>query len=475
MENRDCPLCVDLDGTLVRTDTLVETALLLVKKNPFNILFLFLWLLQGKAQLKHKIAEKVQLNASLLPYNEEVLNLIQEEKKKGREIWLCTAANKKIANAVADHVGLFDKVLSSDDSVNLSSGKKAQKLATEIGEKKFDYIGNSNDDLKVWDKARNALIVDLPGKLVKKVSAPVVVKIDSPKATPKVWLKQLRIHQWAKNMLIFVPFIAAHQFTDFISLNKSILAFFAFSLCASSVYILNDLLDLEADRKHVKKKFRPLASGKISLISGAIMTVVLLLASALLCLFLPVEFTATLAIYYILTLLYSFWLKRKMVFDVATLSLLYSIRILAGGAATNIILSNWLISFSMFIFFSLAIIKRVVELRCAEEDNVKLAGRGYTPMDLPILVAAGVSSGYISILVFTLYIESVRLIADKDNYEFLYFISPLLFIWLTRIWLLTWRDEMHDDPVAFALKDNASRMIGALILVIFVISSGILQ
>lgn len=327
----------------------------------------------------------------------------------------------------------------------------------------------------MWDKARNALIVDLPGKLVKKVSAPVVVKIDSPKATPKVWLKQLRIHQWAKNMLIFVPFIAAHQFTDFISLNKSILAFFAFSLCASSVYILNDLLDLEADRKHVKKKFRPLASGKISLISGAIMTVVLLLASALLCLFLPVEFTATLAIYYILTLLYSFWLKRKMVFDVATLSLLYSIRILAGGAATNIILSNWLISFSMFIFFSLAIIKRVVELRCAEEDNVKLAGRGYTPMDLPILVAAGVSSGYISILVFTLYIESVRLIADKDNYEFLYFISPLLFIWLTRIWLLTWRDEMHDDPVAFALKDNASRMIGALILVIFVISSGILQ
>lgn len=415
------------------------------------------------------------MNVALLPYNEDVIAYVTAEKKNGREIWLCTAANEIIAKPIAEHIGIFDKVLASNSVTNLSASRKAKKLVEEIGSRKFDYMGNSKDDIKVWEHSRNAIIVDLPKKLEKLVSCPVIDKINSPAQSLKVWLKQLRVHQWAKNMLIFVPFIAAHQFSNIESFKASIFAFIAFCLCASSVYILNDLLDLEADRKHVKKKFRPLASGMIELTSGAVVTLVLLMITLLLCLFLPPKFVITLVIYYTLTLLYSFWIKRMMVFDVVTLSLLYSIRILAGGAATNIALSNWLISFSMFIFFSLAIIKRVVELRNVDDKRNKLAGRGYSPSDLPILVASGISAGYISILVFTLYIESVRQIANLENYELLYFISPLLFIWLTRIWLLTWRDEMHDDPVAFALKDNPSRIIGLLILIIFIAATGIMS
>ncbi|MBY4889241.1 UbiA family prenyltransferase [Pantoea sp. DY-15] len=475
MKNVDSPLCIDLDGTLVRTDTLVETAVLLVKKNPFYVFSILLWLLKGKTVLKYEIASRVKLNASTLPYNEKVIDYAITEKSKGRELWLVTAANELIANPIAQHIGIFDKVLASDVTINLSASKKAKKLVKEIGEKNFDYMGNSKDDLKVWEHARNAIIVDLPEKYECEVSSPIAEKIQSPKPSIKIWLKQLRVHQWAKNALIFVPFIAAHQFSNINGLLLCILAFITFSLCASSVYILNDLLDLEADRKHSKKRFRPLASGNISLIKGTLATTLLLAGTLLLCLILPIEFISILVIYYVLTLLYSFWLKKLMVFDVATLSLLYSIRILAGGAASGIILSNWLISFSMFLFFSLAIIKRVVELRSAVDLNKKIAGRGYTPSDLPILVSAGISAGYISILVFTLYIESVRQTSALANYEILYFISPLLFIWLTRIWLLTWRDEMHDDPVAFALKDLPSKIIGLIIIVIFIFSAGTLN
>ncbi|WP_132466775.1 UbiA family prenyltransferase [Pantoea dispersa] len=472
MEQKSTPLCIDLDGTLVHTDTLVETALLLVKKNPCYLFYFIFWLIKGKSVLKHEISSRVCLNASILPYNQDVIDFIKDEKLKGREVWLCTAANEKVANSIAQHLGLFDKVLASDKTTNLSSSKKAKKLVEEIGQGKFDYAGNSKDDIKVWEKSNNAIIVNLPESLEKKVEVNIIKKLTTEKSSLSTWVKQLRVHQWAKNLLIFVPFIAAHQFYDAELLVKSIFAFITFSLCASSVYLLNDLLDLEADRKHKKKRFRPLASGKISLLSGVLATSILLLISGICSLLLPIKFIIILVIYYSLTLMYSFWIKKVMVFDVATLALLYSIRILAGGAATGIVLSNWLISFAMFLFFSLAIIKRVVELKSATNPEIKIEGRGYSPSDLPILLASGVSSGYISILVFTLYIDSVRLLTPYENYEILYFISPLLFVWLTRIWLLTWRNEMHDDPVSFALKDNLSRLMGVAILTLFFLSSG---
>lgn len=463
------PLCVDLDGTLVRTDTLVESFFLLVKKNPFYVFMCILWLFRGKAVLKNKIANRVTIKAELLPYNKELLALLYEEHAKGRELWLCTAANEKFAQAVADYLSIFSEVIASNETKNVSSSVKADAILERTTS--FDYAGNSFDDIKVWEKADGAIVVDLPSKLLNQISVPILYKISNNKSLLKLWLKEIRIHQWAKNLLIFVPLLAAHEMSKSTLLLDSVLAFLAFGFCASSVYLLNDLVDLEADRGHNTKKNRPLASGSIPLIHGIVAAVILLLLSVSITLFLPVQFALVIASYYIITLAYSFVLKSKVVIDVAILAILYSIRLVAGAATTGIILSNWLISFSMFMFFSLAIVKRVVELKAAKLDG-KIKGRGYYPTDMPLLLASGVSAGYISILVFVLYIDSSASMQNYSNPDVLYFIAPILFIWLTRIWLLTWRGDMHDDPVAFAIKDRTSQLIGISMVLLMIFAAG---
>lgn len=460
------PLCVDLDGTLVCTDTLVESFFLLIKKNPLYVFMCVLWLFRGKAVLKNEIASRVTMNAALLPYNQELLTVIHKEYEKGRELWLCTAANEKIAQAVADHLGIFSKVIASNATKNVSSVVKADEILAYTTS--FDYAGNSSDDIKVWDKANGAIVVDLPSKLLNKISVPILCRINSDKNLFKLWLREIRIHQWTKNVLIFIPILAAHEISKSSLLFDSALAFLAFSFCASSVYLLNDLVDLEADREHKTKRNRPLASGSIPLIHGIIAALLLFLFSVSITVLLPVQFTLALTLYYVITLAYSFMLKSKVVIDVAALATLYSMRLVAGAAATGIILSHWLISFSMFIFFSLAIVKRVVELKTSKSDE-KIKGRGYFPTDIPLLLASGISAGYISILVFVLYIDSSASTQSYSNPNVLYFITPILFVWLTRIWLLTWRGSMHDDPVAFAIKDRTSQLmgIGMAILIIF--------
>lgn len=464
------PLCVDLDGTLVRTDTLVESFLLLIKKNPLYVFLCILWLFRGKSVLKDEIASRVTMNVATLPYNEELLSVIREEHAQGRELWLCTAANIKIAEAVADHLGIFSRVIASDKTRNVSSSVKAGEILAFTSA--FDYAGNSLDDIKVWHKSSGAIVVDLPKKLLAKVSAPVLHKIDNNTNIAKAWIKEIRIHQWAKNLLIFVPLLVAHEIDKSSLILSTVLAVLAFCFCASSVYLLNDLVDLEADREHKTKRNRPIASGDITLIHGIIAAVVLIVASVSISIFLPVEFAFSLALYYVITLAYSFALKRKVVIDVATLAILYSMRLIAGATATGIELSNWLISFSMFMFFSLAIVKRVVELKSAESD-AKIKGRGYYPTDMPLLLASGVSAGYISILVFTLYIDSYASMQIYDNPNALYLIAPILFVWLTRVWLITWRGNMHDDPVAFAIKDRTSQVMGLVMLALITFATGV--
>lgn len=470
MNSMGTPLCIDLDGTLVRTDTLVESFFLLIKKNPFYAFLCVLWLLRGKASLKNEIAKRVTMNASSLPYNESLLAMLHNEHRNGREIWLCTAANEKIAQSVSDHLGIFSKVISSNNTKNVSSSVKADEILSHTDS--FDYAGNSSDDIKVWDKSTGAIVVDLPKKLMNKVSVPILYQFDSDKKTIKAWLKEIRIHQWAKNILIFIPILAAHEISKTSLLLDSMLAFIAFGFCASSVYLLNDLVDLEADREHKTKRNRPLASGAIPLIHGIIAAVILFILAIIITLYLPVQFAFALASYYVITLAYSFSLKSKVVIDVATLAILYSMRLVAGAAATGIMLSNWLISFSMFIFFSLAIVKRVVELK-SSESNAKIKGRGYYPADMPLLLASGISSGYISILVFVLYIDSSAGLQNYNNPDVLYFIAPILFVWLTRVWLLTWRGDMHDDPVAFAIKDRTSQLMGIVMAVLIILAAGV--
>lgn len=464
----DKPICVDLDGTLIKTDSLIESALLLLMKNPFYIFLMIYWYIKGKHILKKNISEIVYLEPANLPYNDELIVFLTEMKNNGRDIWLCTAANKRIANSIAEHINIFSKVLASDDNVNLSSSKKADEILKHT--KSFDYAGNSKDDINVWKHADNAILVNLPSKLKSKVTSNITYEIENKKNKIKLWLKELRVHQWAKNLLIFVPVIAAHSSNIYAQLLDCIIAFLSFGFCASSVYLINDLVDLKSDRIHKTKRNRPLASGDLSLIQGCFAAVSLLTLSILIALFLPFNFIITLFLYYIITLTYSFYFKKKIVIDVTMLAILYSMRVIAGGAATGIVLSNWLITFSMFIFFSLATVKRVAELKQSSHSD-KISGRGYYPSDLPIILVAGVSSGYISILVFSLYIDSFSSIPKYTHLEALYFISLILFMWLTRVWLLTWRGEMNDDPVAFALKDKTSRIMGLLVLAIFIFSA----
>lgn len=470
MNSMGTPLCIDLDGTLVRTDTLVESFFLLIKKNPFYLFMCVLWLFRGKAPLKSEIAKRVTMNAALLPYNERLLAMLHDEHNNGRDLWLCTAANEKIAQSVSDYLGIFSRVIASNDTKNVSSSVKADEILSHTDS--FDYVGNSSDDIKVWDKATGAIVVDLPEKLLSRISIPILNKIDSDKNIMKSWLKEIRIHQWAKNLLIFIPLLAAHEVSKSELLFYSMLAFLAFGFCASSVYLLNDLVDLEADREHKTKRNRPLASGMIPLVHGIITAIIFFIIAISITLFLPWQFAISLSAYYIITLAYSFSLKSKVVVDVATLAVLYSMRLVAGAAATGIMLSNWLISFSMFIFFSLAIVKRVVELKAAESVG-KIKGRGYYPTDMPLLLASGISAGYISILVFVLYIDSSSSLQNYSNPGILYLIAPILFIWLTRVWLLTWRNEMHDDPVAFAIKDRASQLMGITMVVLMILATGV--
>ena len=462
-KNQSIPLCVDLDGTLIHSDLLLESFLVLIKQNPLFLFLLPLWLLGGKAKLKAQIARRVQINGGALPYSEAFVGWLKDQKNQGREIWLCTASDQRMAQAVADHVGLFDGVLASDGHTNLSGDHKAKQLVQRFGERGFDYCGNHRVDLKVWKHARAAIVVNASSGLEDRARACTQVEVvfQPPKSGLKVALKALRVHQWAKNALIFVPLAAAHRLGDTSTLVAGLLAFAAFSLCASSVYLLNDMLDLEADRKHPRKCKRPFAAGTLSLLFGLAAAPTLLLISFALALMLPLKFLAVLGAYYVVTLAYSFGLKRLVMIDVLTLAGLYTVRIVAGAAATGIPLSFWLLLFAIFIFLSLAIVKRYAELHAMrKQGQLEASGRGYQVEDLALLQSLGASSGYISILVLALYVNSPDIAVLYKHPKTVWMLCPIMLYWISRVWMQTYRGHMHDDPLVFALKDKVSLLTG---------------
>jgi 4-hydroxybenzoate polyprenyltransferase/phosphoserine phosphatase len=458
-------VCVDLDGTLIHSDLLLESFLLLIKRNPLYLLLVPLWLLRGKAGLKAEIAKRVTLDGAALPYTKPLLQWLQAQKEAGRPIWLCTASDARLAQAVADHVGLFEGVLASNGQTNLSGRHKAEALVAKFGEKGFDYCGNHRVDLAIWRRARSAIVVNAAASLEKAAASVCTVSHVVPPlpAGPKVMAKALRMHQWAKNALIFVPVAAAHRMLDSSSLSHAVLAFIAFSLCASSVYLLNDMLDLEADRQHHSKCHRPFAAGRLSLLFGLVTAPALLLGAlvlAVLCL--PIKFLGVLAVYYVATLAYSFGLKKVVMIDVLALAGLYTIRIVAGAAATVIPLSFWLLMFAIFIFLSLAIVKRYAELHAMrKQGKLSAKGRGYQVEDLSLLQSLGAASGYLSILVLALYLNSPDIAVMYHQPKLVWALVPIMLYWISRIWMQTHRGNMHDDPLVYALKDRISLLTGA--------------
>jgi 4-hydroxybenzoate polyprenyltransferase/phosphoserine phosphatase len=476
MTKTDNRIVVDLDGTLVMTDMLVENLFLFLRTYPWRIFSLFRWLLKGKAHFKCKLADAVVPRTERLPYNEALLVWLDRRRKSGACLVLATASDRRIAHGVANHLRIFDDVLGTEPHVNLSATRKREALVRLYGEGGFEYVGNSAADLKVWDAASRIHVVNPePGVLAAARKLGEIGEVfDDRSGYFRTLLKALRVHQWAKNLLVFVPLIASHRLLDVALTGRGMLAFLAFSLCASSVYLLNDLLDLQDDRLHRTKRFRPLAAGTLPILHGLVLVPVLLLAAVLVAvLWLPPAFLGVLCAYYLLTLAYSLRLKRVVMLDVVTLAMLYTLRVFAGAAAMGLATTFWILAFCVFIFLSLAFVKRYTELREARERGRvdKSAGRGYYPSDFELLASLGGAAGYISVLVLALYINESSYGSLYRHPQWMWAACPLLMYWLSRVWLLAHRGEMHDDPIVFALRDRTSRWIGLLFLLAFALAS----
>ncbi|MCW5632881.1 MAG: UbiA family prenyltransferase [Rubrivivax sp.] len=461
------PLCVDCDGTLIRSDLLHEAVLALVKTRWWLVFALPWWLLRGRAHLKRQVARHVRLDAATLPYHEPLVAWLREERARGRRLVLATAADRSLADGVAAHLGLFDEVLASERGVNLAGAAKGRELARRFGEHGFDYAGDSRRDLDVWRHAGGAIVVGpAAGTLAAAAGgvAPLLHVFDRGAAHLADYLRALRLHQWLKNLLVLLPALSAHRIGEAATLGVSLAALLAFGLAASGVYVLNDLLDLPSDRRHARKRHRPFASGRVPVAHGAVMVPGLLAAAAAVALTLPPLFQGVLLLYLSVTTAYSVSLKNQPVVDVIVLASLYALRVLAGSAATGIQPSFWLLAFSLFLFLSLALVKRHAELGAVlRQDGQRAAGRGYEVADLVLLMALGVAAAMAAVLVLALYVhdgETARLYAEPRA---LWLIVPLLLFWVMRLWMITHRGGMHDDPVVFAARDSTSLAVLALV------------
>lgn len=462
------PLVVDLDGTLVRSDLLLESFFALLSSAPLTAFRALFSLRKGRAAFKATIAQAITPDFSTLPYNELLIVWLKAEKAKGRPLYLASASHESYVQAVAHHVGIFSGVFGSDGATNLKSRAKAAALVKTFGAKGFDYVGNEAADLAVWQEAAGVIVTteDVGFETSIRQQYPEAVALPQPRTSKRDYIKALRPHQWLKNVLIFVPMLAAHTF-DAGTITESILAFVGFSLCASSGYILNDLLDLRSDRQHHSKRARPFAAGRIPLKRGVQMMVTTLAAALVIGLMLPSLFLAALIAYYILTLAYSAFIKRRMMLDVIVLSLLYGLRLVAGGAALAIPLSAWLLSFSTFFFLSLALIKRCSELVVRQNlGHGDPAGRDYRLSDLPMLSSMAAAAGYVAALTSGLYINSTNVAELYSHAERLWAVPIVLLFWISRMLLLTHRGQMHDDPVLFAARDRVSILCGAVIFLV---------
>lgn len=450
----DVPLCVDLDGTLIRTDLLWECVVLLAKQRPWAVLALPLWFFRGRAFLKRQLAKRIQFNAASLPYNVEYVAWLETQRALGRRLILATASDESLATAIAEHLGLFEDVVGSDGSLNVKGANKAALLERRFTEG-FDYAGDSAADRFVWKRARRAIAVHAASPLVRELARQGTLERAFPHVAngPAVWAKALRVHQWSKNLLIFVPLLTSHRIFETGTLLRSILIFLAFCCCASALYIVNDLLDLTADRVHPQKRHRPFASGQLPISAGLLAATVLIGAAIAIAAQLGWQAEAILLSYAAVSLSYSMRLKSYAPLDVFLLSGLYTVRILAGGIATHIWLSGWLLSFSVFLFLSLAFTKRLAELGLLRDMNQERStGRGYYSADLDIVRTFAVSAGFLSSLVLAFYVNSdqVRVLYREPLYLWLLF--PILLYWLTKLWLLASRGELKEDPVLYAIK-----------------------
>ncbi|PHS68657.1 MAG: hypothetical protein COB23_08945 [Methylophaga sp.] len=471
LDQGNTPLCIDLDGTLIKTDSLYESLLLLLKQNPFYCIIALFWIFKSKAYFKAKVAERVQLPPQSLPYNDDVIQYIQSQPSD-RLVLLITGSHISTAESIANHLKLFDEVIASDSTINMTRHNKCQYLVNRFGENSFEYVGNDMDDIFVWQSAKQVSVVSRDNQFLRQIQKKFTIEkiFLLPSPSIKDYLKAIRVHQWVKNTLIFVPFFLNQKLDDFDSLFRLAICFICLSLLASGTYIMNDLLDLQSDRLNRYKRGRAFASGLIPIKQAVIMMAILTLLFIVMASLLPSNLVLLLLLYLVTTSLYSFYFKTAAMLDVCVLAGLFTLRIFCGIIAIQGPWSFWLLVFSMFFFLSLAFAKRFSELdNLQSESEGRAPGRGYYIEDKSMLKSFGTASGFISILVIALYLNSTKVSQMYAHPEILWLICPLLLYWIGRIWLITGRGQMHEDPIVFAIKDSVSLvtvcLCGAIVLI----------
>lgn len=451
------PLCLDLDGTLVRTDTLFELILQRFKREPLLLFRMPFWLVRGKAHFKARLNEGTRIDPHALPWREDLIEWARQEAHS-RPVLLVTAAHRNVASTVAKHLGFVHDVLATDD-INLKGQRKADALVRRFGEQRFDYAGDDTADIPVWRVAREAIVVGAPARLLQAVQrmTPVTrVFGHRPRGTELVrsWLRELRLYQWVKNLLLFLAPAAAHVLLAPNVLGTAVLAFIVFGVAASGTYVMNDLLDLESDRRHPRKRLRPFAAGRLRVAHGLVAGPALMLLALAVATWIAPAFGGLLLLYVVVTTAYSLWMKRKTFLDTAVLAGLYILRVVAGAAAVGIGLSFWLLALCGYGFLGLALLKRYAELCALEaEGAADAAGRGYGVRDLPVVLALGVGSSLVATLVMALYIDSPTSRTLYARPSVLWALVALMTLGVGRLWLKAGRGHMHDDPILFVAKD----------------------
>jgi 4-hydroxybenzoate polyprenyltransferase/phosphoglycolate phosphatase-like HAD superfamily hydrolase len=465
-------VCADVDGSVLATDLLYESLLFALKQDISVLFFLPFWLLRGRAYLKQQLAERCGgLAVELLPLNPSVVSYLRAAAESGQRVMLASASDRGLLERLADQFDFVNGIIGSDGSTNRKGSAKAQAIREVVGDNSWEYIGDSNADFDVWREAAQVVCVASDGSFAKRVTNryPKAIVLEKDACTFKVFLRALRVHQWMKNILVFAPIVLAHQIFNTRGWLISLGAAVSFSLCASGVYLLNDLLDLEADRRHPRKRKRPCASGVFPLSYALALAPILFISAFCVAVAVQPQFAVILGIYMILTSAYSYRLKALALVDIILLAILYTIRIVGGGVATGVHLSQWLLGLSMFVFFSLACVKRFSELLVLQQRKEPHTwGRGYAVSDMEQVASFGTASGYIAVVVLALYVSGKEVVELYANPTVIWMACPLLLYWISRIWLLARRGFVHDDPLVFALQDKVTYAVAAIGALIFI-------
>ena len=460
------PVYVDLDGTLISSDMLWETLWLLLCREPWAIFLTPLWLRRGKAGFKQEVASRVEFDPTLLPYRGEVVRYLEGARERGRRVVLATASHRRIAEPIAAHLGFFDAVLATSEATNLAGGSKLEAIRADAGGSGFEYLGNDAADIPIWSEAAIATQVapSRSARAARDGFGGEVGEIETPQLGLRPALKALRAYQWVKNALLWLPIFLAHEMAETAKFMSVFMAFTCFCAIASSTYMLNDLLDIESDRRHPRKRTRPFAAGTLAIPSGlALMSGLMVFGFALSLATLSWAATGMLAIYTVLTVSYSLHLKEKLFVDVLMLAALFTHRVLSGAVAADVRISPWLLAFSLFFFLSLALLKRYAELLATEgAGEASNARRAYQVMDIGLVENMGLSAGYMAVLVLCLFVSSDDVSNLYPNPDLLWLVMPLFLYWISRMWFLARHKVLLDDPVLFAAKDRVSYLTGAL-------------